>query len=122
MLNKKHMINVFYVVLIISSIFFSSKLVSQRKYQLFLDENFCAVRFQNKMRKEGYVYWNISVGRIKMIAEFDEEKQRFIKSWDPTARYVRNVSAYTYDGGRKVYYPHAGLINENLRIHWGRPV
>lgn len=122
MLNKKRMINAFYVVLIIFSIIFTSKLVSQRKYQLFLDENFCALHFQHKMRKQGYVYWNISVGKIKMIAEFDEETQRSIKTWDPTARCVRNISAHTYDRGRKVYYPHAGLINENLRIHWVRPV
>jgi hypothetical protein len=120
MLNKKHMINAFYVTLIISSIIFTSQLVNKKKYQLFKDENFCAAHFQHKMRKDGYIYWNISVGRIKTIADMDKGMQRYIKSWDPTARYVRNIAAYTYDRGYKEYYSHAGYINENLRILWIR--
>jgi len=120
MLNKKHVINAFYAILIISSIYFTSQLVYLKKYQLFEDDNFCATHFQRKMRKEGYVYWNITVGQIKTIAEMDEGKQQYIENWDPTARYVRNIAAYTYDRGKKEYYPYAGLINENLRILWSR--
>ena len=78
-------------------------------YSLFLDDEYCINKFIEKTGKDGFVYWNVTVGPVHIGRDSYSE-----------GKLIRTFSANTYYQGRVIFYPYAGTITEELKIYYSR--
>ena len=80
-----------------------------RRYNLFLDDEYCIEKFLEETSNDGHSYWNVTVGPV-------------VKSKDQPSNgvLIRVISANTEWQGKSVYYPYAGYIRSDLKIFYSR--
>jgi len=75
----------------------------------FLDDEYCINKFLETTSEDGFEYWNVTIGPVK-VGELIESE----------GKYIRTFSAYTMWLNSTVYWPYAGYITEDREIYYIR--
>lgn len=75
----------------------------------FLDDEYCINKFLETTSEDGFEYWNVTIGPVK-VSDLTESE----------GKSIRTFSAYTMWLNSTVYWPYAGYITEDREIYYIR--